>query len=132
MASDQPTMTSAADESFLSQVIRGVSKDNNAHLLAKISEITPAHVREAMTKYLVPVFEPKTTNLVITCATIMADAAAENFRKAGFEPAIKPVDHFQDDYGLLAPEGDDEPDEDEDEDEDEEDADEEMDDTDVE
>lgn len=119
-------MTSAADESFLSQVIRGVSKDNNAHLLAKISEITPAQVREAMTKYLVPIFDSKTTNLVITCATIMADAAAENFRTAGFEPAIKPVDFFQDDYGLPPPEGDNEPDDDEDEDEDDEDDDEEM------
>lgn len=118
-------MASAADESFTSQVLRGVSKDNNQQLLSKVSQVEPQQVREAMSKYLVPLFQPKTANLVVICAQIMAETAVANFKGAGFEPKAKPLEYFQDDYGFAAPEGEDEADE-EDEDFSDEEGDEEV------
>ena len=128
MASDQPTMSAAADDSFVNQVMIGVDKNYNQQLLSKVGGIKPDHVRQAMTKYLVPLFNPQTANLIVTCARIMAEPAVANFTRAGFQPLEKHLEFFQDDYGFQAPAGEDEPDEDEDEDEDDDDEDGETDD----
>lgn len=121
MAREQPTMSAAATMSFANQVIRGISRDWSTQMLAKVREVTPAQVRAAMTRYMVPAFDPKAANMVVTCATIMQEGLVERFAKAGFAPEVRPLDSFQDDYGLGAPEGDDEADDEEDdEDEDDE------------
>jgi hypothetical protein len=66
---------------------------------------------------MLPVFDPKTTNLMVTCAPIMSEGVVENFKKAGFKAELKNLDDFQDDYGMEAPEGEEsESEEDEDED----------------
>lgn len=95
MASDEATMASAAQTSFANQVLRGVGKDHNAELLAKVGKITADQIREVMTKYLVPLFQPNTSNLVVTCAQIMAESVVANFTAAGFAPQTKPLEYFQ-------------------------------------
>jgi hypothetical protein len=120
MASEEATMASAAQTSFANQVLRGVGRNHNAELLSKVGEIKPEHIREVMTKYLVPLFQPSTSNLVVTCAQIMAESVVANFTTAGFAPESKPLEFFQDDYGLKAPEGGDDDDDDDDDEEDEE------------
>jgi hypothetical protein len=69
-----------------------------------------------MTKYLVPLFQPGTSNLVVTCAQIMAESVVANFTTVGFAPESKPLEFFQDDYGLKAPDGGDEDDDEMDDD----------------
>lgn len=113
MANEQPTMSSAAELSFVNQVIRGISKDWSHRMLARVRDVTPDQIRAAVQKYMVPVFEPKTANLLVTCAPIMSEGLVENFQKDGWQAESRALDGFQDDYGLGAVEGEDEVDSDE-------------------
>ena len=121
MADEQPTMASAAEYSFANQVIRGISKDWSHQMLSKVQAVTPAQIQEAMQKYMVPIFRPESSNLVVTCAQIMQESLEKNF--ADYRPKVTALETFQDDYGMRADgdedddaEEDDEFDEDEDED----------------
>lgn len=111
MADEQPTMASAADTSFANQAIRGISKDWSHQLLAKVQAVTPEQIREAMLKYMVPIFQPESSNLVITCAQIMKETMETNF--SAYKPKVRALEDFQDDYGLTA-DDDDESEDDED------------------
>lgn len=133
MANNAPTMGIAADESFADQVLRGVGRDHSKRLLKDIMAVGIDEVKAAMTKWLLPLFDPKSANLVVTCATGMQEKMVENFGKTGFKVEAKPLEFFQDDYGLEEPEGDDDEDEDDEneDDEDDDDADGEDDDKDA-
>jgi len=128
-ANEQPTMATAANASFLNQVIRGIDKEWNHQMLSKVRQVTPEQIQEAMTKYMVPAFKPESGNLVVTCAQIMEEALVANFKKQGYAPEVRSLDSFQDDYGLQAPEGEEADDDEDDDDEldDEDDDDEAMD-----
>ncbi|KAK3067099.1 hypothetical protein LTR53_016236, partial [Teratosphaeriaceae sp. CCFEE 6253] len=117
MASSEPNMASAAESSFINQVIRGVGKDWNHQMLAKVRAVTPDQIRAAMQKYMIPAFSPETCNMAVTCAQIMQEGLVANFEKEGYKPEVRPLDSFQDDYGLAAGEDDEVADDDEDEDE---------------
>ena len=120
MADEQPTMVSAAVNSFANQVVRGVGKDWSHQMLAKVQAVTPDQIREAMRKYMVPIFQPESSNLVITCAQIMKHGLFERFSSEGYKPEVNALEFFQDDYGMKAyGEADDDDDEDESDDEDE-------------
>ena len=103
MADDQPTMVSAASHSFANQVIRGISKDWSHQMLAKVQAVTPDEIRAAMKKYMLPLFQPESSNLVITCAQIMKDSLLERFLREGYKPEVRALESFQDDYGLEGP-----------------------------
>ena len=90
-------------------------------MLSKVRQVTPEQVRAAMTKYMVPAFTPQSGILIVTCAQIMQENLEERFRKLGFNPEVKPLEDFQDDYGLEAMEGEDDDDTDSEEEDDEED-----------
>lgn len=115
MANEQPTMSAAAELSYVNQVIRGISKDWSHEMLARVRDVTPGQIRAAMQKYMVPVFEPKSANLLVTCAPIMSENLVENFKKAGFAAEGKSLDEFQDDYGMQGFEGEEEEEAEEDE-----------------
>jgi Zn-dependent M16 (insulinase) family peptidase len=115
MAEEAPTMGAAADESFASQVLRGVPKTWSKDMLKKIQAVSLDQVRESINKWLLPLFDAKKANLVITCASGMKDKMQENFSSAGFAVEVKDLSFFEDDYGLQAPAGEDDEDEDEEE-----------------
>ena len=116
MADEQPTMAAAADYSYTNQVIRGIDKDWSHQMLAKVQAVTPAQIRAVLQKYFLPVFEPETSNLVVTCANIMKDKLEANLKEAGYAPEVRTLESFQDGYGLEAVGGGDEADEEESED----------------
>lgn len=119
MADEAPTMGAAADESFINQVLRGVSKDYGQELLKKIGQVGIEEVKNATKKYLVPVFKPESANLVVTCAASMKEKMVERFAAEGFKVEAKALEEFQDDYGLPEPEGEDDESDEEEEEEDE-------------
>ena len=87
-------------------------------MLAKVQAVTPDQIREAMRKYMVPIFQPESSNLVITCAQIMKDGLYERFSREGYKPEVRAWESFQDDYGLKGPlveDADDDDDDDDDE-----------------
>lgn len=117
MADEQPTMASAAEYSFANQVIRGISKDWSHQMLTKVQGVTPEQIRQVLLKYFVPVFQPQSSNLVITCAQIMKDSLEAGFVELGFKPQVRALESFQDAYGLEGPDVEEADDEDDDEDE---------------
>ena len=126
MADEQPTMASAAEHSFANQVIRGISKDWSHQMLSKVQAVKPEQIREVMQKYMVPIFQPKSSNLVVTCAQIMKDSLNERFLLAGYKPEVRALESFQDDYGMKGV-GVEEADDDDDDESDDDDDDEAMD-----
>lgn len=126
-ANAEATMASAAEISFVRQVMRGLPKDWPTIILERVRNVTSEDFRDLMRDVLLPIFEGESSNLFVTCAPIMEKEIAQSFRGIGFGAEVKPLDFFQDDYGLEGGEEEDEDDEDEDEDEEDEDEDEEDD-----
>ncbi|EMF10055.1 uncharacterized protein SEPMUDRAFT_158247 [Sphaerulina musiva SO2202] len=118
MAEEAPNMGAAADESFASQILRGLPKTWSKDMLKKIQGVSIDQVRESIHKWLLPLFDAKKANLVVTCASGMKETMRENFSGAGFAVEVKDLSFFEDDYGLADPGGEDEEEEEEDEDED--------------
>lgn len=74
-ADEQPTMGSAANLSFVNQVIRGIGKGWNDQMLEKVRAITEDQIRDVLQRMIMPIFKPESTNLVITCGTIMEEVS---------------------------------------------------------
>lgn len=73
-------------------------------MLSKVQAVKPEQIQEVMQKYMVPIFQPESSNLVVTCAQIMRDNLHEGFLQAGYKPDIRTLESFQDDYGMNGPE----------------------------
>ena len=116
-ANAEATMSTAAEISFVRQVMRELPKDWPTIILERVRNVTAEGFREVMRDVFLPLFEGKTSNLVVTCAPIMEKEITQGFRGIGFEAEVKPLDFFQDDYGLKAGEEIDEDDDDDEEDE---------------
>lgn len=123
-ANAEATAFQAAEGSFMRQVIRGLPKDWPTITLAQVRQVKVVEILDVMRDVVLPIFEGKTANLFVTCAPVMVKDLAAGFREIGFAAEVKPLDFFQDDYGLEgggeeADEGDEGEDEDEEEDEEE-------------
>lgn len=75
VADEQATMTAAAQQNFVSNVIRGQEPGWNKKLLARIREVTGDQIREALSEIVLSVFEPGKSNVVVTCAPIMEEVS---------------------------------------------------------
>jgi Zn-dependent M16 (insulinase) family peptidase len=72
-ADEQPTMGSAANLSFVNQVIRGIPKNWNDEMLEKVRRVSEDEIKDVLKRLIMPIFNPESTNLVVTCATIMEE-----------------------------------------------------------
>ena len=68
IASKQPNMGSAAQDSFVGQVMRGLPKDYNEQALSKVRNVSIEEMKVAMRDILLPLFKPETANVIVTCA----------------------------------------------------------------
>lgn len=118
VADEQATMTAAAQQNFVSNVIRGQEPGWNKKLLALIREVTGDQIREALREIVLPVFEPGKSNVVVTCAPIMEENMVKNLEAIGYKTQVQPLTHFYDDYGLKADEDEEEEEEEEDDEDD--------------
>lgn len=108
LAHAESTSAGAAEISFVRQVMRGLPKEWPSVILERVKKVKVEEIRRAMKDILLPIFEPTTANLFVTCAPIMERKAAMAFSEIGFTPQVKPLAFFQDDYGLNGEEGSDE------------------------
>ncbi|KAL2351715.1 zinc metalloprotease [Cryomyces antarcticus] len=106
-ADEQPTMGSAAAVSFTNQVIYGISKDWNNAILKQVRDVKVEQIKEVLQSIVLPVLQPASANLIVTCATIMEEDLVKNFKASGFRPEVRSLSSFQDDYGLKPKEGED-------------------------
>lgn len=72
-ADEQSTMSATANQSFVFQVIRSIDKDWCDKILKKIRVVGEEEIKEALRDIILPLFQPESANLVITCATIMQE-----------------------------------------------------------
>ncbi|KAI0398328.1 Metalloenzyme, LuxS/M16 peptidase-like protein [Xylariaceae sp. FL0594] len=119
-AEAQATMAAAAVHNYYSGVVRGLDPDYNARILAQVRSVTIDDMKEAMKTWLLPLFEPGRSNIVVCCAHVMVEKMEKEFQEMGYKTQIKQLSDFYDDYGLKAPDGEEDDDEDDEEDEDEE------------
>jgi len=117
-ANAQSTMASAAQSSFVRQVIRGLPADWNQETLKKVRNVKVEEIKQVLKTVILPAFRAETSNLIITCAPIMEEGLVKGFEGLGFKPEVRPLASFQDDYGLKVTDREDEQgDEDDEEDE---------------
>ncbi|KAI9775319.1 MAG: hypothetical protein M1839_001303 [Geoglossum umbratile] len=109
-ADEQVSMSTAAQMSFVNQVVRGLSPNYSSEILKKVRAIGVDEVKNVLKKIVLPVFESKTANLVVTCAPVMQEEICKGFEAGGFTPQVKPLKFFYDDYGLKPKDGDEESD----------------------
>ncbi|KAI2787452.1 hypothetical protein POX_f07816 [Penicillium oxalicum] len=120
-ANEQMTAVSAAQGSFIRQVVRKLPSDYKEKMLKKVRDISVDEVKEALRDIILPLFDAKTANLVVTCGTVLEETLRSGFESVGFTPVLQPLKEFEDDYGLkLGDEGEEEEEEEEEDDEDDE------------
>lgn len=68
-------MASAAQWSFVRQVIRELPSDWTETIMKSVREVDVGEVKKVIKEFLLPIFESKTTNLVVTCAPIMQEVS---------------------------------------------------------
>ncbi|KAJ5666085.1 uncharacterized protein N7477_008533 [Penicillium maclennaniae] len=119
-ANEQMTAAMAAQDSFIRQVVRNLPADYKEKMLKKVRSISVDEVKDALREIILPLFDPKTANLVVTCGNVLEEPLKQGFEAFGFAPVVQPLKEFEDDYGLKL-DGDEEEDEDDDDEEDSED-----------
>jgi Zn-dependent M16 (insulinase) family peptidase len=78
IANSQATIIDAAADNIIMQVIREVPRDWNDVLLEKVRAVTKEQVIASMKKLLLPAFLPQSSNLFVTCATVMEEVSSYN------------------------------------------------------
>ena len=99
-ANGEATMSSAAQISFVRQVIRSQPKDWPKVILEKVRKVTFDEIQEVMRDVLMPIFKPSSSIIVTTCAPIMQEELVSNFETLGYKPEVRTLASFQEDYGL--------------------------------
>lgn len=74
-ANEQMTAASAAQGSFIRQVVRNLPSDYKEKMLKKVRDISVDEVKVALREIILPLFAPETANLVITCATVLEEVS---------------------------------------------------------
>ncbi|KAI1821848.1 Metalloenzyme, LuxS/M16 peptidase-like protein [Xylaria intraflava] len=119
LADEQSTMSTAAMQNYVTGVVRGLPPDYNTKILAKVRAVTVEDIKEAMRTWLLPIFEPGRSNVVVCCAHVMVEKMEKELQEMGYKTQIKQLSDYYDDYGLKSLNGEDEDEQaDEDEDED--------------
>ncbi|KAK2777752.1 zinc metalloprotease [Colletotrichum kahawae] len=116
-ADEQSTMASAAAQNFMLGVVRNLPLDWHKKIMRDVRDVTNDQIKAVLKELIMPLFEPKTSNVVITCAPILEENIDKAFQEMGYKTQVKPLADFHDDYGFK---GDDDEDDEDDEDDDEE------------
>ncbi|KAJ2904317.1 hypothetical protein MKZ38_008376 [Zalerion maritima] len=119
IADGADTMPRAATTNIIRGVIRELPKGWDQANLAAVRAVTESDVKEAMREIIMPVFEPGTSNVAVTCALQTKDDIEKAFQEAGFKTNVKQLSDFYADYGLEARDDDKEGGDDEEEEDDE-------------
>ncbi|KAI5865602.1 Metalloenzyme, LuxS/M16 peptidase-like protein [Durotheca rogersii] len=118
LADEQASMATAALQDYIVGVVRGLEPDYDIKMLAKVRTVTVDDIKEAMKTWLLPLFEPGKSNIVVCCSHAMVEKLEEGLQTMGYRTQVKQLSDFHDDYGLQAPEGEEDGDGDEEDSED--------------
>lgn len=79
IADGQSTLASAAVGNIVKSVMKDLPRDWNNILLEKVRNVSKEEIIAIIKDVLLPVFQPETSNLFITCATIMEAVRISKF-----------------------------------------------------
>ncbi|KAI0414168.1 Metalloenzyme, LuxS/M16 peptidase-like protein [Xylaria grammica] len=116
LADEQATMSTAAMQNYITGVVRGLEPDYNTQMLAKVRAVTVDDIKAAMKTWLLPMFEPGKSNIVVCCAHVMVEKMEKELQEMGYKTQTKQLSDYYDDYGLESPDGEDDEHDEEDED----------------
>ncbi|KAG0050248.1 hypothetical protein BGZ83_004990 [Gryganskiella cystojenkinii] len=88
----EETISGAATEAFVNQVLKKVSVNYNKEFLERVQAVTPELMQHAMDKYLRNVFNADNSIVVVTSATTKVKDISEGFKKIGFQLETKNID----------------------------------------
>ncbi|GJJ78971.1 presequence protease [Entomortierella parvispora] len=88
----EETISGAATEAFVNQVLKKVSANYNKEFLERVQAVTPEQMQHAMDKYLRNVFSADNSIVVVTSATTKVKDISEGFKKIGFQLETKNID----------------------------------------
>ena len=74
-ANEQATVANAAQGSFIRQVMRNLPSDYKEKVLRQVRATSVDDVKGALRDIILPLFAPKTANIVVTCATVMEEVS---------------------------------------------------------
>ncbi|KAI1358773.1 Metalloenzyme, LuxS/M16 peptidase-like protein [Xylaria arbuscula] len=114
LADEQSTMSTAAVQNYITGVVRGLEPDYNTQMLAKVRAVTVDEIKDAMKTWLLPIFEPGRSNVVVCCAHVMVEKMEKELQEMGYKTQIKQLSDYHDAYGLESPDGEDDEHDDED------------------
>jgi Zn-dependent M16 (insulinase) family peptidase len=83
LADEQATMSAAAMQNYVTGVVRGLQPDYNTQMLAKVRSVTVDDIKEAMRTWLLPIFEPSKSNIVVCCAHVMVEVRSSTTSSCG-------------------------------------------------
>lgn len=72
-ANEQTTAAMAAQGSFIRQVVRNLPSDYKEKMLKEVRNTNVDQVKSALREILLPLFDAKTANLVVTCGTVLEE-----------------------------------------------------------
>ncbi|KAG2182380.1 hypothetical protein INT43_007310, partial [Umbelopsis isabellina] len=81
----EDTISHAAIQSFTNQILKKVKATYNRDLLKQVQETTKADLHRVLNKYLVALFEPKQSNVVVVSSPGKVNEIAEGFKSLGFD-----------------------------------------------
>ncbi len=70
--------------SFINQALKGVPQNQQVELLEKFQAVTKKDVLSALSNYLLPLFQPSSSVVVVTTAPAKADETGEELGELGF------------------------------------------------
>jgi len=92
------TPSQAAATSFVNQALKGVSQTFGRDLLQKMQLVTVDEVRDALKRYVLPVFDPTTSIAVVVSSPAKAGEIAHHLEGVGYEVERRTLDVSMDEY----------------------------------
>jgi len=75
----------AAINSFTNQALKGLSQDHNLQLLEQYQAVTKDDILASLKKYILPIFSPSTSTVVVVTTPSKVDQIAEGLTGYGFD-----------------------------------------------
>ncbi|KAH6972549.1 Metalloenzyme, LuxS/M16 peptidase-like protein [Ilyonectria destructans] len=99
LANEESTMYSAAYYKFLRQIVYGLPTNWNEEMLRRVCGVTAEGMRAAMRKFILPCFEPRNSDVIVTCDKLMQKDVVTTLENMGY----KVNTHKLSDFSNLGP-----------------------------
>ena len=90
-----------AINSFTNQALKGLSQDHNLQLLEQYQAVTKDDILASLKKYILPIFSPSTSTVVVVTTPSKVDQIAEGLTGYGFDVEKRTLEVEGDEDGSF-------------------------------